>query len=317
MRLKQPTFSPKIVGLLKPLKVMDNYHGIFGVLYDWLVVVGCMISTNSLMRHNLFMGLLFYLISLLLIGVRMRALNILLHESTHRTLAKSKLLNDIIGTVFSAWCILQTWTGYHHQHILLHHPHLGDPNKDPDYMAFIQTGLYSEGTTRADVINYLKSIPTPRSTLLYVRFLIKDRIFPEDEKRFERILRLSFCAAMIGVLYQTGNMRNFVFYWVIPKLTTANWVGNVAEIFEHFPVVHESVDELHASRNWFWGTVGDFFFNCHGEGYHLVHHLFPRIPYWNLNKAHDILMEDESYRSVNQCKVGFIAQLQNMLSHFD
>ena len=317
MGLKRPAFSPNIMTLLKPLMVMDNYHGILAVLYDWLVIVGCTLSTNWLIRRNYYMGLLIYPISVLLIGVRMRALSLLLHESTHRTLAKSKILNDILGSVFSGWCVLHSWSGYHHHHILFHHPHLGDPNKDPDYMEFNKTGLYSEGTTRVDVINYLKSIPTPRSTLMYACYLIKYRIYSETEKRFERILRLSFCIAMIGVLYQTGNMRNFVFYWVIPQLTTANWVGIVAESFEHFPLLHKDVDELHASRNWICGTIGSVLINSHGEVYHLVHHLFPRMPHWNLTKAHEVLMEDENDRAVHQCKVGFIAQLQDILSHFD
>ena len=318
MVLKRPVFSQDIMSRLRPLNACDNYHGIFSVLHDWFIVFGCIIVNNWLMKYNFYLGLLFYIVSLLAIAGRMRGLSSLLHESTHRALAKWKLLNDILGSVLSGWCVLQSWTGYHYQHVVLHHPHLGDADKDPDYKQFLQTGLYDEGTTRADVIDYLTNIPSPRSTVLYVQYLIKDRIFPKSEKGFETVLRISFWAAVVIALYETGNMKNFLIYWVIPMLTTANWIGNIAEILEHFPLLrYKGADELHSSRNKFCGTIGDFLFNPHGDEYHLLHHLFGRIPHWNYKKAHDILMEDENYRSVNQCKIGLVPQLQDMLSHFD
>lgn len=33
---------------------------------------------------------------------------------------------------------------------------------------------------------------------------------------------------------------------------------------------------------------------------HLIHHLFPAIPFWNLKKAHHILMQDDGYRFINE-----------------
>lgn len=38
----------------------------------------------------------------------------------------------------------------------------------------------------------------------------------------------------------------------------------------------------------------------HGDNYHLTHHLFAGIPFWNLKKAHDVLMDDERYAAANR-----------------
>ena len=38
--------------------------------------------------------------------------------------------------------------------------------------------------------------------------------------------------------------------------------------------------------------------------FHLIHHLYPTIPFWNLSKAHSILLEDETYRARNETAGG-------------
>ena len=297
---------------------LDNYHSILPILWDWCLIFGAIYVNKCLSSHKKYLGFLFYPITLLIIGGRMRALANLLHESTHRCLAKSKLWNDFIGTVLSGWCILQSWTGYYENHIVLHHPHLGDPDKDPDFQQMIETGLYNKNVTRADVVNYIKSIPSLRFTITYVKYIVKDRLFPKQETKLETILRMSFWITVAAVLYQTGNMLNLIIFWFIPMLTTANWIGNLAELMEHYPLLKEGVDEMHASRNRFCGTIGDFIFNPHGDQYHLVHHLFPHLPPWNFEKAHAILMEDECYRELHQGnKIGMRAVIEEMLSHFD
>ncbi|EKY3854629.1 hypothetical protein QHA12_001119, partial [Campylobacter coli] len=80
-------FENTILKELKVLYKLDNYHGIFAVLWDYLQII--LIIVISCFMQNIFM----YLFAVLFIGTRQRALATILHESAHRILAKNRKLN--------------------------------------------------------------------------------------------------------------------------------------------------------------------------------------------------------------------------------
>ncbi len=59
--------------------------------------------------------------------------------------------------------------------------------------------------------------------------------------------------------------------------------------------------ELTANRNTFGMHWTLFLLHPHHDNYHLVHHLFPAIPHYNLKKAHTILMQNKKYREAHHC----------------
>ncbi|MFP4338740.1 MAG: fatty acid desaturase, partial [Halothece sp.] len=93
----------------------------------------------------------------------------------------------------------------------------------------------------------------------------------------------------------------FLLYWIVPLLTTSNWFGSFIQLAEHYPLIEtaESID-LYLSRNRILSPISNFFIGTHSEGYHLIHHLFPSLPLWNMKKAHSILMQDEMYAALHQ-----------------
>ncbi|CAF2958477.1 unnamed protein product [Rotaria sp. Silwood2] len=54
------------------------------------------------------------------------------------------------------------------------------------------------------------------------------------------------------------------------------------------------------TRNRFCGWLWNFFLGVHNENYHLVHHLFPKIPEWEYDNVRHILMKDETYASLHR-----------------
>ena len=118
-------FSKDIRDKLRPLYRSNNYRGIIGLLYDYIVIA----LAIYLGQFNVIL----YPLAVLLIGSRQRALATILHDASHLCLAKSRTLNYILGTYFSGYLIAQEFNIYKQSHVKGHHTHLGDPDKDPDY----------------------------------------------------------------------------------------------------------------------------------------------------------------------------------------
>lgn len=295
-------FSSAIKRQITELHKLDNWHGIAQILEDWFWI-GISISCSIMLWHilNSVLAFLFYCCTVIVIGARQRGLRVNNHQATHKALAKNKLLNFFLGTVCASWLALESFTGYNDSHNSRangHHVNLGTAH-DVDHMAVVKTGLYKSGVTKDDVHHYLLSIPlqTPK----YLKFLLFNRILNPHENLWERAIRLVYFIAIASVLIYFGYGIEFALYWLIPLLTTANWIGSFIQLAEHYPLIAtaEQVD-IYLSRNRILSPVLNFFVGTHQEGYHLIHHLYPKLPFWNMKKAHQILMADPVYASIHK-----------------
>jgi len=63
--------------------------------------------------------------------------------------------------------------------------------------------------------------------------------------------------------------------------------------------------------------VEAFFFGIHWEGYHLVHHLWPRMPAWNMPLAHKIMLEDQEYKKLHDHPSNITNVLEEIFGNFE
>jgi fatty acid desaturase len=308
-------FSQEIRQKLAPYFQLDNWHGILFVLED-LAVSAVVIGFSLWAWQNLpvIPALLVYLMVIAIVGAKQRGMRVSNHASTHKILASNKILNYFLGTVFSGWLALQSFSAYDYSHNSVshgHHPNLGT-ELDDDYMSFVELGLYGEGRTPENVRRYLWSIPL--KTPHYFVYLLKYRLWSSNENKYERIARLSYWATLTAGIVYAGWGLELLFYWVVPLFTWANWWGALIELAEHYPMMETSPKvDIYLSRNRLVGSVWKFFIGTHQESYHLVHHLFPGIPFWNFKAAHHILLEDEVYASLQKEK-GFRPMLLHIIA---
>jgi len=171
-----------------------------------------------------------YLIAVFLIGGRQRALAGVLHQACHRTLMKNRLAASVLGAVFGGHPVLQSFTGYVASHIRNHHSRFGDPDHDPDYQFFVSSGLYGAGLGRASLRRYLLGVLSPRATARYMAFLLRHRVLPAEEARWETVLRLLTYLLIGGLSMWTKTLWLLVGYWLVPLVTTQAWIGSIAEL---------------------------------------------------------------------------------------
>ncbi len=277
---------------LRPLYKKDNWHWLVALGADLLIIVSAIFLAN---RYNAL-----YPLALLFIGSRQRALASLLHEAAHMTLAQSKALNKWVGEYLLAYPIFQDYEAYRRSHVQMHHHHLGDKLKDPDHRFYIESGLY-EAQDRLDFLfRHLFRSVTLVNTYKYFLYLVKNRAGDILANPLQGLKLLAVHGAMLLLFNYFVGPWAYVLFWLVPYFTVFQVIGWLSEISEHFGMFGVYQDEVQLTRNRFPTPVERLFIGMHGDNYHLTHHLFAGVPFWNLKQAHQILMEDESYAAANR-----------------
>lgn len=296
-------FHNSILNQINTLRVYDNWHGLIAVLYDYLIIYISVLFFHS----NAWL----YPVSLILIGSRQRALATLLHESAHCCLAKSRKLNYFIGTFLSGYLIFQEYYTYRDSHVKRHHAYLGDDNKDPDYIYHIHERLYNYSGCISFFGKFVLKPILLFNTISYLGYLIRTRMRPSRQYVQYFFTMYSYWTIIIGAAFYYNLELHLLLFWIIPLITTSVVIGWFNELSEHYPLVKKNKIDLYMTRNRFSHWLEDFIFNTHAESFHLVHHLFPTIPFWKLKKAHKILCEDIQYLKANEnCGGIFISSNQ-------
>lgn len=249
---------------------------------DWLIIAGAISS------YYVYPSFFTFLAAQLLVASRQHALFVMMHETAHGFLTRSRNWNDRIGNWFASWPIFISMERFRARH-WVHHRFTGTA-QDPDW------------TRKAD---------------------LPDWQFPKTKKQFWRIfshylwgrgvLEMGVAIKYLGVnaetlrsawpyylgiaaaLTLTHSWGGFALFWLLPYVTVLPVLHRVRMIMEHYALPNENV--LDNTRNVISNRLSTFFFGPHGGSLHLVHHLCPYIPWFNVKKARDALLESGTYRS--------------------
>lgn len=295
-RTTRHDFSREITTGLAPLARLDNWHGPLALATDWLVIIGVAAAAHRLPRSWWLVAYVFLVLPV--IGARQRALATLLHESAHGVLAASRLLNRFLGTFPSGYLVLQSFSAYRRTHVRDHHGRFGDPEVDPDLRAHLRSGVYDHPHRPGFALRFLLlpllGVQHPR----IMKELVAARLGSSRRDVAQILGCVAYVAGLVGLASVTGTARLALLYWFIPLLVTFPLVNWYAELLEHFPYIERETLDLRATRHRAVGVVSRHFFGIHNEGFHLDHHLSPRIPFWNLPAAHQLRLADPAFAAV-------------------
>ncbi|UJR17522.1 hypothetical protein I4U23_004417 [Adineta vaga] len=253
------------------------------VVEDWLVIFVFIFGTQYVysQHYSIILTLLMYALTVLIIGSRQRGLTNLLHLSTHRCLATNKMLNFFCGTFLSGYNVFQSFYG---------------TSKDIDYIALKESGICGTNRISYHVKRHLINLFHPKSSLKFLYSYYRNQFLTQYDYMPETIVRFIYLSLVLLLIIYTGNIINFILFWMIPFVTSYSWIISFIDLLDHYPMIDSAPRiDLYLSRNSLCGRIWSFFLAVHNDQYHLVHHLFPRIPYWNYPSAHLILMQDHNY----------------------
>lgn len=212
-------------------------------------------------------------LAILFIGTRMRALGNIVHECTHGSFVRGGRANFYIGALL-ATLDLRSFESYRRDH-LRHHQFLGDPKRDPDYLG---TGF--------SVANYI-------ANLLPVIFSRHDTYF----------VNLSRFVLLSSYMTLAVFFPPFVTFAVIPYFTSYLACRVLSDFSDHRGLAAASETFLrsrnHVLKNRFLNVV----IFPRNDGYHLVHHIFPRLPVRAFEKMHKVLCGSHEYAGRTHSKL--------------
>ncbi|MGI8501122.1 MAG: beta-carotene hydroxylase [Hassallia sp.] len=180
-----------------------------------------------------------------------------IHDACHQSAHRNRVVNAILGHV-SALMLVFAFPVFTRVH-LQHHAHVNDPENDPDH--YVSTGgpLW----------------------LLPVRFLYHEVFFFQRQlwrknELMEWFLSRLFVAVIFYISVQYHFLGYILNFWFIPSAVIGLTLGLFFDYLPHRP--HQERDRWKNARVYPNRILNLLIM---GQNYHLIHHLWPSIPWYN------------------------------------
>jgi fatty acid desaturase len=222
--------------------------------------------------------------ALFVIGARQLGLAVLMHEASHRSLFRSRRVNDFVGSwlcAYPIWSDLHAYRPYH----LKHHAKTGTP-EDPD-IGLVRPFPITRASLRRKVGRDLSG----RTGVKFARAALA-RTFGRWHDPAARRSAVGVAvtnAALLAVLAALGHPALYLL-WAGAWLTTYTLVTRIRSIAEH-ALTPDPADPLRNTRTTLARAWERLLVAPNRVNYHLEHHLLMTVPHYNLPRMHALLRE--------------------------
>lgn len=237
--------------------------------------------------------------ALVLIASRQRALGNLLHDAAHRNLAGLDRVTWI-GADWACWMLaaplFEDYGQYRRAH-LRHHSHLGRPSSDPD-LVVLPLGEGQRPPSRV----YFSCLMSGRRWLSNVIGELGNLDFSQ---RGNVVLWWVLVLLSLSLIFGWTPLAWFSGLWMLSRMTVFHGLKTFTELCDHVGLKPGTV--LGFSRNAPDNILAVIVHPLH-DGYHLTHHLMPRVPMANLPEAHRLLKDYPGYSAAEHCDAYFVGR---------
>lgn len=281
----------------KALLEKSDWKGAYEVLFDWLVIA----ASFALVIY--FPNPLSYLVAWLVIGGRQLACSVVMHDTGHIALFKTRWLNDFAGKWLGAYPVLSDMTAYRPYHNV-HHVHNGTED-DPDLLLTAnypaqaismarkffrdisgQTGVKTQfafvlmqvGILKYNLGKKVERITEPKPTT--------KSIFINGVKNLSGPIGANII--IFGILWMIGHPWLYML-WFICLFTTFQLFIRIRSMAEH-SMVESTLDPYANTRTTYANVIERLLVAPHFVNYHAEHHMMMTVPPYNLPRMHDILL---------------------------
>jgi fatty acid desaturase len=307
---------------IKTLSQISPLTSAYHIAEIWLVVAVAVYTSVVLVPLSSgVLGACVYLAVVAVISSRQHALMVLTHEGIHKRLSRTLWINDRLtrlAAAFPVFISLAKWRFIH-----LYHHQYTHTTDDPDRAIYARYPLASKkflrlllrdlcGLNVITTLKYFIDIPLVTSDFNR-RFLGEERETQYRQIADMRSFALFWAVILGGGLYFGGSHAAllFVLYWLVPYCTFTQVFFRIRGAIEHGNVP-DPANPYQQTRTYFIHPALGSFFSPKQVNYHLEHHLYPSVPFYNLPRLHALLQQVVYPQEQGYCEA-FAASLRKLV----
>jgi fatty acid desaturase len=272
----------------------DTFAAIGGL---WVEVAILLTAVNLLPRLALVWAIPAGIVLVLMMGLRMNAFGVILHEGSHGLLAKTRTLNDRICNWGIAFWTINSVEEYRPTH-RLHHRYLGQ-ERDPDRVFYLVP--FRRGALTILILQDLLGVTAFRRATTRISGTSQQSGAPASLLTRPQLL-LGKIVTQLVVLGQflvfQGVVRGILFYgvfWLVPIVCMYPMILRLKTITEHFDAGLRDPNSVHwIARTSCAGWLQNHLVGARME-YHFEHHVLPTIPFRGLKRLHRRLEQTDLF----------------------
>lgn len=275
---------------LRRLSTLRPWRTSLTLAAQW-VIIAATIWLSEIYWHPLV-----YLAACVILGSRYHAIGVLVHEYAHKRGFRSRRLNEVFGEI-AALPLTLSMNSFRRSHLAHHnHPNTDD---DPDWVQKKDWDAYRTPKSKAGMVMWLLRTAVG---FYMVEFSLRRNAKLAGDTRQENVpdwvgrVRTAFFVGVAATLTLGGWWFEFLLYWFVPIATTGGVFFFIRSIAEHFGSVDYG-DPLRETRTVVPNLFERLTICPYGINWHIEHHLFPSVPFYNLPELHETLMRNPTYRS--------------------
>ncbi|HTN87883.1 MAG TPA: fatty acid desaturase [Sorangium sp.] len=206
-----------------------------------------------------------------------------LHDGVHGVVHEHRRVNRALATIagFLLTFSFPFFRGVH----MRHHRSANDPELDPDAVTSRLGGL---------VAPVLGGFAVYGS---YHWFFYRHRLWRSRTELVEVLMCNAFYLGILVVSIVQGWVVDLAVLWILPLVAALFFLVYTFDYLPHRP--HDSAARYYNARA-FGGRI--LAASCLGQNYHLIHHLWPNIPWFRYRRVYLATAEDLRRRG---CRIGW------------
>jgi fatty acid desaturase len=292
---------------LMELSQISSIRSALHIIIEWILILTAIWACERFWEPWL------YLATIVVIATRQHSLMIMLHEGTHYRLCRNRKINDWVSELVLAWPVLISARSYRANHFA-HHRYL-NTDRDPDWVRRRgdQNWVFPKRPREMAVL--LLGDLTGLGAVALVKLLRTVASRDTDVSKGFLMARYLYYAAVMAIAFRTGTAHLLLLYWFVPLFTCLVCIFRIRSIAEH--------SALGAARTPYAGTrttllsfLERIFLAPNNVNYHLEHHLYPSVPFFQLPRLHALLCAKPEFRQAHMTR-GYVGVLRECVADAD